>query len=505
MKNGELIFLSLIVLSMLSCGGEEPVNEKIPEEVTVVKDSIEIDSVNFEEPPFEGVIYTAHAAVDGPDDYLWVHKPGEWNGTVDEELPEFEMLHVIPFEGWGDEYYMEMTAMINVGFKIYGDLGERDVPVIFWYDTSKSAKAIEYSIIDGEPDGNVSVFYPDGRTFIKRKYAKGVWTKSFISPYCADWRFVQNQSKLWVEDKVSTSKDKDGNVVYKIMATVQEMMPGDNTLYKILEKESYQKPFQINDKVFTGVLQGYYTPNTVESDNMQFELHFKEGWLDGDVKIYNGWGELALHEVFDKGDLIETVFEIEYGDMDGMAKPIIYLYPEMEMDIQVKLNLNGHMTHSYPSYNHGWKVTAKPDGTLVSNDGKEYYALYWEGENARDFVVKEGFVIPGDKTAEFLENSLEILGLNRREANEFIVFWLPILEDNPYNLIHFSSKQYEEIAKLEITPKPETLIRVMMVYQPLNHKIDIPLQDLNKLRKKRKGFTVVEWGGSLLRGNTFFL
>ena len=69
------------------------------------------------------------------------------------------------------------------------------------------------------------------------------------------------------------------------------------------------------------------------------------------------------------------------------------------------------------------------------------------------------------------------------------------MENNPYNLIHFSTTQYEEMAKLNITPNPETLIRVMMVFKPLDNPIKIKKQNLNSMSKKRKGFTVVEWGG----------
>jgi hypothetical protein len=45
---------------------------------------------------------------------------------------------------------------------------------------------------------------------------------------------------------------------------------------------------------------------------------------------------------------------------------------------------------------------------------------------------------------------------------------------------------------------PETVIRVMMLTQPLDEKIDVPLQDLSPLNKERKGFTIVEWGGSVI-------
>lgn len=105
-------------------------------------------------------------------------------------------------------------------------------------------------------------------------------------------------------------------------------------------------------------------------------------------------------------------------------------------------------------------------------------------------------MVAGSETATFLEEKLAYLGLNRREANEFIMFWLPKMENNTYNLIHFAGESYENQAELLITPQPETMIRVMMLTQTLDHKIDFPVQDLSQLKKTRKDFTVVEWGGS---------
>ncbi|MBL4705955.1 MAG: DUF2490 domain-containing protein [Flavobacteriales bacterium] len=179
-------------------------------------------------------------------------------------------------------------------------------------------------------------------------------------------------------------------------------------------------------------------------------------------------------------------------------KPIIYLYPDSIMDVQVQLDYSGKLIHTYPQYVNGWKVTAHPDGTLIGADGKEYYALYWEGIPKESCTIKEGVVVPGNQTIEFLEKTLAELGLNRREANEFIIYWLPEMENNRYNLIHFSSSEYEETAKLSITPTPETMIRIMMIFQPLDEEVSIKKQDLSLLKKERKGFTVVEWGGQML-------
>jgi hypothetical protein len=183
-----------------------------------------------------------------------------------------------------------------------------------------------------------------------------------------------------------------------------------------------------------------------------------------------------------------------------IEKPVIYLYPTQTQSIHVALDYKGQLLHSYPTYPaSGWTLSAAPNGTLWDENGTEYYALFWEGLPDETIIPTEGFVVPGKATAAFLEEKLELLGLNRREANEFIMYWLPRLENNPYNLIHFASTDYEEQAVLTITPQPETIIRVMMLTQPLETDIQFPVQDITNLQKTRKGFTVVEWGGSVVR------
>lgn len=176
-------------------------------------------------------------------------------------------------------------------------------------------------------------------------------------------------------------------------------------------------------------------------------------------------------------------------------KPIIYIYPEQTQQVNVRLTYDGKLTHTYPKYDQGWEVTASPDGTLKDKNNKEYYALYWEGKPNKAYTLDKGTIVKGSETVTFLEETLAQMGLNRKEANEFIIYWLPKMEKNNYNLIHFSTNEYQERAQLSITPKPETLIRVMMVYQPLDEKVTIEKQDLSLLKKERKGFTVVEWGG----------
>ena len=179
-----------------------------------------------------------------------------------------------------------------------------------------------------------------------------------------------------------------------------------------------------------------------------------------------------------------------------MYKPIIYFYPEKPTVCSAKVTLNGHFTCTYPNHGeNGWEnFTAYPDGTLVFPDGKEYYALYWEGEQAAQWDFSEGFCVKGENTAAFLEWALAEQGLTAREANEFIVYWLPLMQDNSYNVISFQTKAYTDGAILEITPTPDSLLRIFMTYYPSDVEVEIAPQTFDIF--VRSGFTVVEWGGS---------
>ena len=175
-------------------------------------------------------------------------------------------------------------------------------------------------------------------------------------------------------------------------------------------------------------------------------------------------------------------------------KPILYLYPEETTKVTVKLELPGKLTCTYPAYNNGWTVNAAPDGTLTDEKGQTYNYLYWEGEGTERYDFSRGFCVAGADTAAFLEYTLAQLGLTRKEANEFIVYWLPRMEQNPYNLIAFQQEAYTEAAKLTVTPTPDSILRVFMTWKPLTEPVDIPAQELPTF--ERHGFTVVEWGGA---------
>ena len=220
-----------------------------------------------------------------------------------------------------------------------------------------------------------------------------------------------------------------------------------------------------------------------------------EDWCVGDQVICtyeNTYWSLDNSRI--EADLL-TVEASSWKPEPGVAyKPVIYLYPEEETDVSVKLLLDGKLTCTYPAYHAGWEVKAAPDGTLTAASGQTYNYLYWEGETRAQWDMTEGFCVKGEDTATFLEIALAKLGLTRREANEFIVYWLPLMEQNPYNLISFQGDAYTDAAQLQIEPAPDTLIRVFMVWKASDAFVEMPAQELTA--PQRTGFTVVEWGGT---------
>ena len=188
--------------------------------------------------------------------------------------------------------------------------------------------------------------------------------------------------------------------------------------------------------------------------------------------------------------------------LDMPEKPILYLYPTADTNVTVKLGKPEELTVSYPTYdaNTGWRVLAKSSGELVDlQTGRNLYALYYESALSDDWfkVEDDGFIVRREDVTSFLEDKLARLGLNEREAEEFIVYWLPRLSEHNYNYIRFATM--DEINKampLDINPTPDTTIRVLMTYKGLDEPLDNITEQQLPTTPTRAGFTVVEWGGS---------
>ncbi len=312
-----------------------------------------------------------------------------------------------------------------------------------------------------------------------------------------------NEYVYFVEDNKVKKYDMDGKLVstsktynnIKLLLNNYIIYVNNNNLVldnldseetKVIDK------WNENNSIATWGLPGYYTREKLDSigesakpEGLYIVVYYKEQDKNGNYGI----------EYCYTTDKEIKIFDIKNPE-GGRAKPVLYLYPTKKLDVKVEFQHPEYLTTTYPKYKNSWNVTAYPNGDLYDNNNKYYYALYWDEVRYNEVNFNEGFYVEKENAINFLEEKLSIIGLNNKERNEFIMYWLPILEQNEKSLVYFEQTKERELGnKLIITPSPDSLLRISIHIKKVNEKNNIKMQKLDTFN--RYGFTVVEWGGML--------
>ena len=458
----------------------------------------------------------------------------DWNGdtktvTISKEIPktEYDILYgrlkvkiksdSKVYDGfWGDDTWLELSnegidfVAKELGYITVGDL-KKDAENLE-YETvgdTVTQNGIEYIVLKSEKDNKVEYLVKSSDDYLILLYAKAkadkdLWktnVQEIIDTLSAGDKKLDTSANSVHSDYLTIARpngyfvrldgdDRYGWLIKKVTKTDEKGVP----LLYIDEMQSdvdEQTDLYNGNKAYKKV-KSKFLGNDVEW-LLYNEDNYMQTYVEHDQVSYHIYA--YAESVEKQQDVINFVSGIKENCAGIGGKPVIYLYPEKEQEVNVKLDLDGKFTFTYPKYNNGWNVTAKPDGTIIS-DGKEYSYLFWEGLMPTfkpDF--KEGFVVKGSDSAEFLRETLSQMGLTPKEYNEFIVYWAPKLQENEYNKIYFAEDDYTDKAKLEINPKPDSILRVFMVYEKADENTVLPKQEIKPF--ERKGFTVVEWGGYL--------
>ena len=331
------------------------------------------------------------------------------------------------------------------------------------------------------PTGDVN---SDGKFRISDLVMLQKWLLGVPNTVLADWQAADffNDDKLDIFD-LTLMRQNLINYIFKDIVLPDEYVGYSTTL---IVHENGLKLYLGPDESYDCVAS---IPVRARIREMGYNKN-EDKWLYTEYNGQNGWIKTV------KEDGITPTISYEAV----AAKPVIYLYPQQETNIHVELELTeSELSTTYPKYNSGWDVTAYPDGKLVNKaDGTHHNYLFWDAVNCRTrFDFSEGFCVAGNDTESFLKEKLTYMGLTEEEMNEFIVYWLPLMEHNTYNLISFQGDAYINSAKLNISPTPDSILRVFMAYIPLEEAIDVEPQQLETF--ERNGFTVVEWGGSEIK------
>ncbi|KAL0577616.1 hypothetical protein V5O48_004377 [Marasmius crinis-equi] len=220
------------------------------------------------------------------------------------------------------------------------------------------------------------------------------------------------------------------------------------------------------------------------------------------------------------------------------GKPVIYLFSPQE--IEAKFALASHPT-IYPVVPFKrtigekvhqaieWTAQTRLDGSLVeTTTGLEVAYMFWEAHTCgalspstsptlktiaepenETFVPTNAQITPqnsvlvsiGDLPG-YLDRALKALSLHTEARTSFITYWLPSLLRHKLVALRFIPQSaYEEAAPLDITPAPDAVTRVFMLFRDVpeaqlkRHEEDRPRDDKHEWQEavKRASEDVVFW------------
>lgn len=209
---------------------------------------------------------------------------------------------------------------------------------------------------------------------------------------------------------------------------------------------------------------------------------------------------------FKGGHLITCeVYLYDESDMMIVDKPVIYLYSEEDLNVEITLETDMELSFTYPLLNEAnkWLVSVNSIG-VFSATGQSYPYLFWEAKTDRlqytqknEALVAE--VLNTDSIVNYLEDRLDHFGLNAREKTDFITYWAPRMIKYNYVITQFQFDEVvEEMASLKVIPKPDYQRRIFMLFTGFENYPEIefasPVYDIEEI--SRDGFTLLEWGGT---------
>ncbi|EDR29226.1 hypothetical protein EDI_237900 [Entamoeba dispar SAW760] len=205
--------------------------------------------------------------------------------------------------------------------------------------------------------------------------------------------------------------------------------------------------------------------------------------------------------------------EVEWSDFCGFDKPVILIYDDTikekeEFCCHLELNDAIDIGATYPNPRiikedntkkaYEWKGTYCSDGVsncVIEINNKHFDYLFWEGVclKKEEFKGKEVGI-----THENISNELEVLlkklGMNEREINDFIVYWIAKLNKNYYKVTICDSSYDNEIAQLKISGFNQTH-RIALKFEEVENINNLPTIDSVEERQRPTGKYVIEWGG----------
>ncbi|KAG6816107.1 hypothetical protein H0H87_008564 [Tephrocybe sp. NHM501043] len=214
----------------------------------------------------------------------------------------------------------------------------------------------------------------------------------------------------------------------------------------------------------------------------------------------------------ESADPLDKQYNPSHDAPPGSGTGRVSAKPEIDVSVSVTLGKDMEFTAVYPivpvrklrpqGKKIQWDVHTGADGTLVEREtGLQLSSLFWEADlNARSPLLvnssgdsisgyrtwtlsdSDSVVLPIENITDYLEKALLSLGLHTEARTSFITFWLPSFLSHKYIALRFMPQaDYSRIAPLSISPEPDVVTRVFMLFQGVRNLVAWPVAQLRAL------------------------
>lgn len=196
----------------------------------------------------------------------------------------------------------------------------------------------------------------------------------------------------------------------------------------------------------------------------------------------------------------EYPLDIEIIDCDTADKPNLYLYPEADtpMSVRVLHTDRQQLVATAPEHGAGWRGIAHPDGTWTDTrpgaSPEPWPFLFYEVSLApwqsRSLQRAEGWCLPEAGAAEAMAELLGDYGFNARERDDFVDAWVHDLPPSHTGYAVYPQLQVAHAAGLELS-EALPVDRLWLVVEEGNGCL---LPEPAVVPFERSGPHGVEWG-----------
>lgn len=242
--------------------------------------------------------------------------------------------------------------------------------------------------------------------------------------------------------------------------------------------------------------------HTITAKNRAFGYMLSKGKHQFQFFLNASFRSIQFERELEGGKYLEIGIQFEpTGNYNQIMveKPVIYLYSEHEVPFSLKVNTEAAIQFTYPAYDGGWKGSSSPDGTIRMN-GTTYPYLFWDAALNSEKLHLNWYnadVIEGSQVVTYLESQLDRIGFNAKEKADFITYWGPRMQQQPYaEILWLQDENIHPIASLEMSPAFK-INRIYLVFRgsdlPVEQTLQLHVPQLKPL--DRSGNYLVEWGG----------